>query len=74
MNSHWIVPCNLFCVDQKSKMASNTGHYLTIGLYWNSKKTKKNFLETVKETTARQKREEKKFGKYVCVRTRQSSN
>ena len=25
---------------------------------------------TVKETTARQKREEKNFGEYVCVRTR----
>jgi hypothetical protein len=71
MNSHWIVPYNLFCVDQKSKMASNTQgrvqiigtrltmfgrriveflhkrtcriflFSLTIGLYWNSKKTKK---------------------------------
>jgi hypothetical protein len=28
----------------------------------------------VKETTACQKREEKKFGKYVCVRTRQSGD
>ena len=28
----------------------------------------------VKETTARQKREENKFGKYVCVRTRQSGD
>jgi hypothetical protein len=29
---------------------------------------------SVKETTARQKREEKKFGEYVCVRTRQSGD
>jgi hypothetical protein len=28
----------------------------------------------VKETTARQKREEKKFGEYVCVRTQQSGD
>ena len=29
---------------------------------------------TVKETTARQKRGEKNFGEYVCVRTRQSGD
>jgi hypothetical protein len=31
-------------------------------------------LVTVKETTAHQKREEKRFGEYVCVRTRQSGD
>jgi hypothetical protein len=29
---------------------------------------------TVKETTARQKQEEKKIGEYICVRTRQSGD
>jgi hypothetical protein len=28
-----------------------------------------NIVITVKETTARQKQEEKKFGEYICVRT-----
>ena len=31
-----------------------------------------NIVITVKETTARQKQEEKKFGEYICVRTWQS--
>jgi len=43
-----------------------------------SKDYKKAFKQvtqhTVKETTARQKREENKFGEYVCVRTRQSGD
>ena len=35
---------------------------------------KASLLKSVKETTAHQKREEKKFGEYVCVRTRQSDD